>query len=90
MVYDLRIMRPVNPIQCLVEPCQLRFLHSLTTSKIVVMSASGQVQLVDTAEGTNACLDMFQVSLISYLCTNVYTSPCVRIHYEGKWEGVGP
>jgi hypothetical protein len=61
MVYDLRIMRPVNPIQCLVEPCQLRFLHSLTTSKIVVMSASGQVQLVDTAEGTNACLDMFQV-----------------------------
>jgi hypothetical protein len=73
MVYDLRIMRPVNPIQCLVEPCQLRFLHSLTTSKIVVMSASGQVQLVDTAEGTNACLDMFQVNrycvFISDLCT---------------------
>ena len=64
MVYDLRIMRSVNPIQCLVEPCQLRFLHSLTTSKIVVMSASGQVQLVDTAEGTNASLDMFQVWVV--------------------------
>ena len=64
MVYDLRILRSVNPIQCLVEPCQLRYLplrnnsvlinqnpsyvrflqgSELSTDKIVVMSACGQV-----------------------------------------------
>ena len=50
MVYDLRIMRSIDPIHCLVEPCQLRFLPSDHTSKIVVMSAAGQVQLVDMSD----------------------------------------
>ena len=63
MVYDLRILRSVNPIQCLVEPCQLRFLQGtdLTTDKIVVMSACGQVQLVDIIDVDNAKLDVFQL-----------------------------
>ena len=63
MVYDLRILRSVNPIQCLVEPCQLRFLQGsdLSTDKIVVMSACGQVQLVDTIDVDNAKLDVFQL-----------------------------
>lgn len=75
MVYDLRIMRSVNPIQCLVEPCQLRFLHSIATSKIVVMSASGQVQLVDTAEGTNASFDMFQLDTGGAMALSFDISP---------------
>ena len=63
MVYDLRILRSVNPIQCLVEPCQLRFLQGtdLTQDKIVVMSACGQVQLVDIIDVDNAKLDVFQL-----------------------------
>ena len=80
MVYDLRILRSVNPIQvslplfsfdklynfcvqCLVEPCQLRFLQGadLSTDKIVVMSACGQVQLVDILDVDNTKLDVFQL-----------------------------
>ena len=63
MVYDLRILRSVNPIQCLVEPSQLRFLQGtdLTSDKIVVMSACGQVQLVDIIDVDNAKLDVFQL-----------------------------
>ena len=63
MVYDLRILRSINPIQCLVEPCQLRFLQAseLSSDKIVVMSACGQVQLVDTVDVDNTKMDVFQL-----------------------------
>jgi len=74
MVYDLRIMRSVNPIQCLVEPCQLRFLPSMT-SRIVVLSASGQVQLVDTADISNATLDVFQIDTSGGMVLSMDVSP---------------
>ena len=50
-------------VQCLVEPCQLRFLQGadLSTDKIVVMSACGQVQLVDILDVDNTKLDVFQL-----------------------------
>ena len=45
------------------EPCQLRFLQGadLSTDKIVVMSACGQVQLVDILDVDNTKLDVFQL-----------------------------
>ena len=75
MVYDLRIMRSINPIQCLVEPCQLRFLPSDHTSKIVVMSAAGQVQLVDMADVDNAKLDLFQLETGGGMALSMDISP---------------
>jgi len=59
MVYDLRIMRSVNPLQCVVEPMQLRFLHS--TSKIVAMASTGQVQILDLNDLGTSNLDLFQL-----------------------------
>jgi len=73
MVYDLRILRSVNPIQCLVEPCQLRFLT--TMSKIVVMSSNGQVQLVDTADMGSENLDIFQVETGGAMALSFDVSP---------------
>ena len=45
------------------EPCQLRFLQGadLSSDKILVMSACGQVQLVDILDVDNTKLDVFQL-----------------------------
>jgi len=58
-VYDLRIMRSVSPLQCVVESMQLRFLNG--TTKIIVMSQTGQVQIVDVNDLGTTNLDIFQL-----------------------------
>ncbi|XP_050298405.1 PAN2-PAN3 deadenylation complex catalytic subunit PAN2 isoform X2 [Anthonomus grandis grandis] len=47
MVFDLRMLRAITPIQTVIDPLYLRFMP-LITSKLVVVSASGQAQILDT------------------------------------------
>ena len=60
MVYDLRMIKAISPIQLMLVPYQLRFLQSMS-SRIVVMSSLGQVQLVETAALSTPQMSMFQL-----------------------------
>ena len=71
-------------VQCLVEPCQLRFLQGadLSTDKIVVMSACGQVQLVDILDVDNTKLDVFQLDTQGEILTCSTSDQFVSLQEE--------
>ncbi|KAK3589026.1 hypothetical protein CHS0354_007971 [Potamilus streckersoni] len=46
MVYDLRMMRAMTPIQVIIEPTFLRFVHTYCP-KLAVVSQVGQFQLIE-------------------------------------------
>ncbi|XP_067934580.1 PAN2-PAN3 deadenylation complex catalytic subunit Pan2-like isoform X2 [Watersipora subatra] len=60
MLYDLRMMRSVANLQCVIEPYYLRFVPSYT-SRVFVVSHRGQYQIMDTTAAMtspthNVCL----------------------------------
>lgn len=61
MVYDIRMMRAVSPIDVLLEPFLLRFMPSMSP-RVAVASNLGQIQLVDTVTLTEPNLSIYQVS----------------------------
>ncbi|XP_017771009.1 PREDICTED: PAB-dependent poly(A)-specific ribonuclease subunit PAN2 isoform X1 [Nicrophorus vespilloides] len=67
MVYDLRMMRAVSPIQTVVDPLYLRFLPSVS-SRLAVVTALGQAQLVDTVALSNPKLSLLQMENPGTMC----------------------
>lgn len=81
MVYDLRQMKAINPLQTLVYPLLMKFLPSYST-RIVVVSPLGQMQLLDTiyanAQPSLTCL--YQVATEGAMITSLdvsLTSQCL-------------
>lgn len=60
MVYDLRMMRAVTPIQTVMDPLYLRFLPSVS-SRLVVVSALGHAQILDTVAFAEPRLCLMQM-----------------------------
>ncbi|KAF5293684.1 hypothetical protein FQA39_LY03169 [Lamprigera yunnana] len=67
MVYDLRMMRAVSPIQTVLDPLYLRFLPSVS-SRLAVVSPMGQAQLVDTVALSQPRLCLLQMENHGAMC----------------------
>lgn len=68
MVYDLRMTRrAITPIQTVVDPLYLRFMPSVS-SRLTVVSALGQIQLVDTVALSEQRISLVNVDNPGAMC----------------------
>ncbi|RVE70949.1 hypothetical protein OJAV_G00069460 [Oryzias javanicus] len=65
MVYDLRMMRAVTPLQVHVDPLFLRFIPTYT-SRLVIISQTGQCQFCEPTGLANVA-DLFHVNTVGQL-----------------------
>lgn len=63
MVWDLRMMRMIEPLALLLDPLLLRFMPSFS-SRLTVASPSGQLQFVETAALTEHDMTLYQVNCL--------------------------
>ena len=66
-IYDVRMLRSLSPVSVVGEPFLLRFLPAFS-SQLAVISAMGQLQVLDAAAPSSSALQLFQVNSEGAMC----------------------
>ncbi|XP_046443074.1 PAN2-PAN3 deadenylation complex catalytic subunit PAN2-like isoform X2 [Daphnia pulex] len=66
-IYDVRMLRALSPVPVVGEPFLLRFLPAFS-SQLAVISAMGQLQVLDAAAPASSALQLFQVNNEGAMC----------------------
>ncbi|XP_056642212.1 PAN2-PAN3 deadenylation complex catalytic subunit PAN2 isoform X1 [Diorhabda sublineata] len=86
MVYDLRMLRAVSPMQTVIDPFFLKFVPSIS-SRLAVVSVIGQIQLLDTIALAEPKLCLFQMENPGALCLTFDISSSSQIMACGDNAG---
>lgn len=61
MVYDMRVMRAMSPIQVVIDPMFLKFIPSFS-NRIALVSQAGQFQVIETTAMTPSSMMMYPIN----------------------------
>ncbi|CAH1112170.1 unnamed protein product [Psylliodes chrysocephalus] len=86
MVYDLRMLRAVSPMQTVLDPFFLKFIPSIS-SRLAVVSVMGQIQLLDTIALVEPKLCLFQMENPGAMCLTFDISSSNQIMACGDSSG---
>ncbi|XP_059812328.1 PAN2-PAN3 deadenylation complex catalytic subunit PAN2 isoform X2 [Hypanus sabinus] len=85
MVYDLRMMRAISPLQVHVDPLFLRFIPTYT-SRLAIISQSGQCQFCEPT-GLASPADIFHINTVGQLVMSFDVSSSKRALIFGDSGG---
>ncbi len=86
-VYDVRMLRALSPVQVVGEPFLLRFLPAFS-SQLAVISAMGQLQILDASAPASSALQLSQVNNEGAMCMALEISSscqCVAVGDGGGY-----
>lgn len=72
-VYDVRMLRALSPVPVVGEPFLLRFLPAFS-SQLAVISAMGQLQVLDASAPASSAIQLFQVNSEGAMCMGLEVS----------------
>ncbi|KAI0219805.1 PAN2-PAN3 deadenylation complex catalytic subunit PAN2, partial [Lamellibrachia satsuma] len=86
MVYDLRLLRPMTPMQVLIDPLFLRFVPTYS-NRICVVSQTGQFQVLEQGVMTPESLMTYQAQTEGAHITSFDMSPSNQVMAFGDAGG---
>ncbi|XP_048584798.1 PAN2-PAN3 deadenylation complex catalytic subunit PAN2 isoform X2 [Nematostella vectensis] len=87
MMYDLRTLRSLPPMQVSIEPIMLRFIPTFT-SRMAVISQTGQFQLIEPGGPmTAASMFVYHINTQGHMCSTIDISSNCNVMVFGDTGG---